>query len=158
MRLTVIPVVVVRLEWSPRAWKKDWRKPDEEPWPSSIIQISKNILKSPGNLNRLTVTQNQVKEQQQRLVWKTRMKWNNNSNDNNNLWSMIAPMMPMLPNIWSPWNSLQKLGKKNGRIENQRKNRDHPDHSIERTCCHSVSSKRPPTNAGVKKSPGVKWL
>ena len=39
---------------------------------TSIVKISQNIEKSPGDLRRLAVTQTPVKDYQLTLVWKTR--------------------------------------------------------------------------------------
>ena len=65
---------------------------------------------------------------------------------------------------WSPWNSLQRPGKKTAGTEDQRQNRDHPDHSTvkicknylkeswrpEETCSHSDFAEKPPAKFGVK--------
>ena len=43
----------------------------------SLVGISKNTEKSPGNLRRLAVTYTPGKDYQLKLVWKTRQEYNN---------------------------------------------------------------------------------
>ena len=48
----------------------------------SIVEISQNTEKSPGNQRRLAVTHTPVKNYQLTLMWKT-LEYNNNNNNNN---------------------------------------------------------------------------
>ena len=65
---------------------------------------------------------------------------------------------------WRAWYNHHRIGTRTGGLGNKRTSGDHPDYSIikidqnteswrfEETCCHSISSKKPSTNAGVKNS------
>ena len=50
-----------------------------------IVEIGQNIVKSPGDLRRLAVTQTPVRNHRFTLVWKTLKEYNNNNNNNNNI-------------------------------------------------------------------------
>ena len=50
----------------------------------SIVYISQNTEKSPGDLRRLAVTKTPAENHQLRLAWKTLKRENNNDNNNDN--------------------------------------------------------------------------
>ena len=50
----------------------------------SIIKISQNTEKSPGDLRRLAVTQTLLRNYQLTLGWKPSKEWNNDDDNNNN--------------------------------------------------------------------------
>ena len=58
-------------------WRMNWGNPN-----SSIVEISQNTEKSPGDVRRLAVTQTPVKDHQLTLVCKTSKNKNNNNNNN----------------------------------------------------------------------------
>ena len=52
----------------------------------NIVKIGEHTEKSPGDLSRLTITQNSVQDNQLKLVLETRKNYNSNNyiNDDNN--------------------------------------------------------------------------
>ena len=81
MKVTVIPIVVDIL-WKVsksleqiREFRNQRNLGDHRDY--SIVNASLNIQKNPQDLRRLTATQTPVKDQQLRLVWKTRKERNN---------------------------------------------------------------------------------
>ena len=68
---------------------------------------------------------------------------------------------------WSTWNNPKSIDKKPGRLENEwglsklLQYQDRPEYweescRLEEACCHAHSSEKPPANADVKYSQGVK--
>ena len=93
MRMTVIPIVTVAVGTVTKGSVQgledlEINKRMSGNHPNySIIEISQNTKKSPGDLRRLAVTQTPVRNHQLVLVWKTWKGVNNNnsiSNNNNN--------------------------------------------------------------------------
>ena len=72
MKVTVIPVIIEHPEQSPKEWYRDWKtwKSEDNLRSSSIIKVSPNTERSPGNERWLAVTQTPVKNFQLTLVWK----------------------------------------------------------------------------------------
>ena len=75
MSVTVIPIVIGALEESSKAWKR-WveefgnRRTNQDHPNNSIVKIGPHT----GNVMRLVVTQNPVKDPQLMLAWKTQEK------------------------------------------------------------------------------------
>ena len=72
MKVTVIPIVIGALEMIPRLNKRmrgvgNWMT-SRDHLNYSMVEVSQNTEKSPGDLRRLTITQTQVKDHQLSLV------------------------------------------------------------------------------------------
>ena len=73
MKMTVIPVVIDVLGTTPKGLRKEAgrfsnQKTSGDHPDNSIVKISQNSAKSPGDLRRIIVTQTQVKDHQLRQV------------------------------------------------------------------------------------------
>ena len=127
MNVTVIPIVIGVLGTIPKSFVKEngWlrnQRTSGDHLEYCIIKIGQNTEKSPGDLRRLTVTQTLVKNYQLTPVWK---------NSKRKIIIMIIIIIERSPKVWE----------KTGGIGNKKKNRDHPDCSID-----SKNTKKNPGN------------
>ena len=88
MKVMVIPIIIGALWMVPKGFIKGMEELEirvhAENIPNySIVKISKNTGKSPGDIRRVVVTQTLVKYHQLTLVWKLARNNNNNNNKNN---------------------------------------------------------------------------
>ena len=173
MEVTVIPIVIGALGTIPKRlikgledlkWEDEYR--DHSHY--SLIRISQNTEKSPGDLWTLAVIQTQVEEPQLTLEWKiciiviiTTMteKW-----ENCGTWGWRWYRLSLEHLRWSP--KICKKDWKNWKWEEASKPpwpnivilleywEESRRHVV--TCCHSDSSERPLPNATLKDSQGVR--
>ena len=81
MNVTIMPIVIGAFDTVTKGpgWHGSWRTSGDHP-NDSIIENGQNTEKSPGDLRRLTVTQNPVKDHQLAVMWKTNNITRINSN------------------------------------------------------------------------------
>ena len=126
MKVTVIPIVIGALGTVTKGLVQgladlEIRGMGGDPPNYSIVEISQNTKKSPGDLRILAVTRTPVENHQLMLVWKT-LKWvyNNKESEKMGKYFDLARRLKSMEYIgdgdincsWCVWNGSQRLEKK----------------------------------------------